>query len=283
LLRFARERNGLSRRAVAARAGISESLLYGMESGKRAMQRETIVAVGRAMTLDVASVNAVLEASGFAPEPSDQSAYMLGYQLSPGSRYAGNLERRTSSTPADVTRELEGYAWPALVVNERCELIALNASAAGVFGFDLLALPPGPARNLFSLVSDAAFRTRAANWETIVANVLPGDLEAYMAPPGGHSPRGKDAAYFEAVVQFVREREAAAGRGDAVVHRLFAAWRAKSNRRPTARTAFVLEWGSRQPPLAFNTVITPWNSMIDPYWAIELHPGDARTWRALSS
>jgi len=283
LLRFARERNGLPRRALAARAGISESLLYGIESGKRAMLRETIVALGRAMTLDVASLNAILEASGFAPEPSDHTAYMLGYELSSGSRFAGNLERRTSWTPAAVMRELERCAWLVLVVNERCELIALNAPAAGVFGFDLQTLPPGPARNLFSLVSDAAFRTRAANWETVVANVLPGDLEAYMAPPGGHAPRGKDAAHFDAVVQFVREREAAAGRGDAVIHRLFAAWRAKANRRLASRTVFVLEWASRQPPLTFNTVITPWNSMFDPYWAIELHPGDAHTWRELSS
>jgi hypothetical protein len=33
--------------------------------------------------------------------------------------------------------------------------------------------------------------------------------------------------------------------------------------------------------MRFNTVITPWSAMIDPYWAIDLHPADGSTWREL--
>lgn len=282
LLRFARERNGLTRKQVAARSGLSESTLYAMEAGKRPLVRETIVSATRAMKLDMAFTNAVLDAAGFDPEPSDLTAYILGYELSAESRFAGNLEKRTSWEPAAVVREVASYPWPALVVNARCEVIAINVLASDVFGVDLTSVPPGPARNLFTLVTDAAFMRRTTNWEVVIANVLPGNLEAYMARPDGELGDPKDAAYFESVVQFVRRREVAAGRGDAVIRKVFDAWRAKPDRRLTARITFPFACGPAGGALNFNTVIGPWNGMMDPYWAIELHPADAETWRRIS-
>ena len=282
LLRFARERNGLTRKQLAQRSGLSESILYAMEAGKRPLVRETIVSATRAMKLDMAFTNAILDAAGFDPEPSDLTAYILGYELSADSRFAGNLEKRTSWEPAAVAREVAGYAWPALVVNGRCEVIAINERASNVFGVDLASVPAGPARNLFTLVTDAAFMQRTSNWEVVIANVLPGNLEAYMARPDGDLGAAKDAAYFESVIQFVRRREIAAGRGDAVIRKVFDAWRAKPERRLTARITFPFACDPDGGALNFNTVIGPWNGMMDPYWAIELHPADAETWRRIS-
>lgn len=283
LLRLARERNGFSRRQLAERAGLSEGFLYAMEAGKRPLVRETIVAATRAMKLDTAFSNAILEAAGFDPEPSDLTAYILGYDLSPDSRFAGNLEQRTTWEPAAVAREIGGYVWPALVVDGRCEVFAMNAPAFEVFGVDLAAIPPGLGRNLFALVTDEPFVRRASNWEGVIANVFPGNLEVYDAPAESVAIPGKEPDYFNSVVQHVRNREAAAGWGDAIVRKAFDVWRAKADRRRTARVAFPFACvTTTRGELRFNAIISPWNGMMDPYWSIELHPADGDTWRRIS-
>ena len=282
LLRFARERAGLTQRELGERAGVSQELVYGLESGRRQMVEPTLRRLAHAMTLNAADRNAMLEAAGFAPEPSEQHAYILGYDVSESARYGHSMNRHMTWSPAAVQQEIAPYAWPVLVVNERCEVIATNGPADRMFGSEVSRLEPETARNLFALITDEPFRKRAANWESVVANVMPGNLEAYLSPPGVERGLAKDAAYFDAVVSLVRSRESAAGRGDGVVHETFAAWRARQPRRRTARVTFRLDWESDAGRLAFNTVITPWSAMIDPYWAIELHPADAATWRALS-
>ncbi|MBI5947201.1 MAG: helix-turn-helix domain-containing protein [Chloroflexi bacterium] len=281
LLRLARERSGLSRRRLSELSGLSESLIYGIEVGNKSLRRETIVRIARAMSLVPTSLNGILDAGGFDPEPSELSAYLLGYEGVSAPRYASNVVRRTTSAPAAVAREIERRGWPLLVVNERCEVFAANRLAERAIGLDLSRLPAGPQRNLFAIVTDMPFRQAARNWETAVANVLPGNLEAYMAPPGGHRLPSKDADYFDSVVRYVRDREASAGRGDEVIHLLFNAWRANPTRRLTARVAFPLHCAMGGRLLSFNAVITPWNAMYDPYWAIDLHPADGETWRAL--
>ena len=49
------------------------------------------------------------------------------------------------------------------------------------------------------------------------------------------------------------------------------------------RVAFPLEWSVARRTLTFDAVISPWNSMIDPYWTIDLHPADAETHEQLAA
>ena len=283
LLRAARERYGFSRAALSERSRLSESLIYGLEKGTKPLHRGTLLALATGMVLDVVALNAILEAAGFDPEPSEQTGFLLGYEAPSNPRFDVNLAGFVAPwTPASIAEHISHYNWPAIVVNERCEALATNAAAVKLLGLDLRQTPPGPPRNLFAIVTDEPFRRAAANWEVAVANVLPGNLEAYMAPPGGHRTAGKDAAYFDGVIQHVRDREARAGRGDRVIHELFAAWRANPNRRLTARVTFPLEWSAAGERLRFNTIISPWNTMFDPYWIIDLHPADGGTWEEIS-
>lgn len=99
-------------------------------------------------------------------------------------------------------------------------------------------------------------------------------------PPGGSRPT-KVGAYFRSIVQHVRDREAAAGHTQSVLDELAALWTAEPARRLSTRVSFSLRWASARTPLNFNALITPWNAMIDPYWAIDLHPADAETWESL--
>jgi len=282
LLRWARERCGLTRRELGDRAELSADIVYSLEAGRKSMTEPTLLKLGHAMALNAVDLNTLLDAAGFEPRASDQYAYILGYDVSGSTRYGRSLERRMNWTPDDTAREIESYEWPVLVVNERCEVICVNRPADLVLGPALGRLGPGPERNLFALVTDEPFRRATRNWETVVANVLPGNLEAYMTPPGIDRSAAKDDAYFASVVDLVRRREIAAGRGDEVIRRTFTAWRAKPNRRLTARIAFEMHWENDSARLLFDVVITPWNAMRDPYWAIELHPGDAGTWDFLT-
>ncbi len=281
LLRDARQRTGLTQRELSNRAGLSKDLVYSLEAGRKPMVESTLLQLGEAMALNTAELNTLLDAAGFEPRASDQFQYILGYNVADNVRYGATLERRTNWTPDAITREIATYRWPVIVVNERCEVMCSNVPAMRVMGAALEGLGSGPERNLFALVTDAPFRSAVPNWETVVANVLPGNLEAYMAPPGPERRLAKDEAYFASVVDFVRSREARAGRGDAVIHAAFAAWRALPGRKLSARVAFGLEWQTESARLSFDTVIMPWDAMRDPYWSIELHPGNASTWKWL--
>ena len=126
------------------------------------------------------------------------------------------------------------------------------------------------------------FRASAAtvNWETVVAKVLPGNLEAYLAPQGVR--RAKEPGYFDGVVDHVRRRAAEEGKGDEVIRETCDAWRTGRNQRRTARVTFSMQSLQAAEPMLFNVVRSPWDAMIDPYWSIELHPGDGETWARMA-
>lgn len=280
IFRFGREKNGFSRRALAQRAGVSEQLVYAYERGTKSLSRERLIQIAASMVLDQASLNAILQASGFEPEPSKMMDYILGYDVSASPRFVGAPERR-HWTPDTIQTKLAEYAWPALVVGDHCDLLAMNDVAGRVLGVEFSKLPAGPARNLMAIVTDAPFRAVVQNWAEAVTNVLPGYLEPYIAPPGSEVPGAKADEDVQRVIRYVGDREKAAGRTGDPLHELLAAWRGKPKRRLTARVSFVLDCLHDGQALRFNAIIRPWNAMLDPYWAIELHPADAATWRAL--
>lgn len=282
LLRFARQKNGLTQAQLGQRAGLSEDIVYSMESGRKPMTEPTLLSLGQALALDAADLNSLLEAAGFEPKVSEHLPYILGFNVSDNPRYGQSLNYRMNWTPSAVEREVENYPWPALVVNARCEVIVTNRPTRRIFGpLRSQVSGGGLASNLFALVTDPSFRVATGNWQEVVANILPGNLEAYMAPEGAARGLLKDEAYFASVVDYIRSRETNAGRGDNVIREAFNAWRAMPARRLTARVAFEMQWTMSDGRLLFDAVITPWSAMRDPYWAIDLHPADATTWRLL--
>ncbi|MFN0095693.1 MAG: helix-turn-helix domain-containing protein [Dehalococcoidia bacterium] len=281
LLRLIRERHGLTQAQLAQTVNRSESLIAEMERGAKRINDGTVAEIGRALEVDASTLNAVRDAAGVRVEPSQQSAYQLGYAIDPdGRRYTVNAAPLRHWTDAEIAAEIDGFPWPTAIVDGRCEVVATNERCRAAIGLDVRGRAPGPARNLVTIVTERWFREGVEDWSAVVGKIFPKDLEIYAAPPGVEPPE-KDDGYFSEVIQHVREREVEAGRSRATLSDVREAWRANPSHRRGARVTFAMGWGGTARRLAFNVVIIPWNAMIDPYWAIELHPADADTWELL--
>jgi transcriptional regulator with XRE-family HTH domain len=275
MLRAAREARGLSRNALAARAGLHGETAYAYEAGRRAPNRHTLLTLCRALEMDWATANSLLSAAGFEPEPSPWSLFAAG------SEALGQYESSRHVfhfSEADIARTIDEYAWPCLVVNGRCEVVCANQASEHFLGLNINGLALGLQRNLVALVTDGRFRARVVSWAQTVTSILPGELEPLIR---GSAPT-KEAEYFRQVVEFVRQRDAESGDGNAALGDLFDAWRTRPNRQLAVRVHFPLDWRGHDEVLRFNAIIAPWNT-FDPYWSIALHPADAVTWRHLGS
>lgn len=278
LLRYARKRQGLTQVGLAAESGRSEGLIAAIESGTKALTRRTAIAVGRALDLDRSTLNAILDAVQQAPEPSEQFAYIIGHPIQKsGRRYAELAGGRVHWSEFDIAREIDTYEWPVIVVDGRCEVIATNERCRAAIGLDVRGRPPGPTRNLVAIVTDSWFRESVEDWETVVTKIWPDELAIFASPPDGERPT-MARSYFRSVLQHIHEREAAARLTKSVLGELNALWEAAPDHRLATRIVFPLRWVRGRAPLTFNVVVSPWNHMIDPYWAIDLHPADAETW-----
>lgn len=153
LLRQARGNTGLSRRALAERAGVSGETIYSYEQGRRGPQRETVLQLTRTLNLDGGSTNAILEAAGLDPEPS---TWVVKAVIA---------HRSLTELPA----ELAAYRWPCFAANERFEIVAWNALAERVAELDFARdTPTLPSRNLLRLGAMRHVRRRLLNWDEVV-------------------------------------------------------------------------------------------------------------------
>ncbi len=268
LLRESRRAVRLSRRQLAERSGIAEETIYAYESGRRAPTRESLLDLCGALELEGPRMNAILDAAGMEPEPSDWARILLGEDVRFAPRRLAAMVRDHAHTPAEVHEHIDAHPWPCLIVNGTCDVAVANPAARKLLGMDLEAVPRGPERNLVSLVTSAPFRERIENWAEVAARVVPRALIPYVTGTAG----ARDG-YFDAVVHHVRERDGHTRNLAA----LFDAWRTNRQVSWSARLAFDVRWHAPGASLAFHAVIAPWNP-FDPYWAIDLHPADAATW-----
>ena len=273
LLRESREALGISRRRLAERSGVAEDTIYAFETGRRSPTRERLLELCGALELEGPRMNAILDAAGMEPEPSDWARILLGDDVRFAPRRHSAMVRHHEHGPAEVHEYVDRYPWPCLIVNGTCDVAVVNPAARKLLGVDVEQAPGRVERNLVTLVTSAPFRERIGNWPEVASRVVPRALMPYVAGTNG----ARDG-YFDQVIHHVRERDGHARHLAA----LFDAWRANRQATWSARLAFDVQWRAGDAELLFHAVIAPWNP-FDPYWAIDLHPANAATWEWLSA
>jgi transcriptional regulator with XRE-family HTH domain len=158
LLRYWRQERGKSQLDLSMDTGISQRHLSFVESGRSSPSRDLLTVVSEALNIPLRERNALLLASGFAPQYSEQSID------------AGQMKIVTRA----IDRMLKQHEpHPALVLDRYWNVIRANEAAPRFFGsFINLEEWPKP-RNLLSLMFDpAGLRPFVEEWETVAAGLL---------------------------------------------------------------------------------------------------------------
>jgi transcriptional regulator with XRE-family HTH domain len=158
LLRYWRQQRGKSQLDLSMDTGISQRHLSFVESGRSTPSRDFISAVSDALNIPLRERNALLLASGFAPQYSEQSID------------AGQMAVVTQAIDR-IMQQHEPH--PALVLDRYWNVIRTNAAAPRFFGsFVDLEKRPKP-RNLLDLMFDpAGMRPFVEEWEKVAAGLL---------------------------------------------------------------------------------------------------------------
>ena len=149
MLADARNRLGLTQGEVSRRAHVSANSLKAYEAGRRHPSRPYLAAILDVLKLDRAERNKILGAAGYATD---------SYELGPW-RYSEYM-----FTPKEAAEFIEGYSWPAFLVEEMLNVSAANATAQRLWRIDLRTEFLGPdERNVFCVASDPRFGGRCRN------------------------------------------------------------------------------------------------------------------------
>jgi transcriptional regulator with XRE-family HTH domain len=158
LLRYWRRERGKSQLELSMDTGISQRHLSFVESGRSAPSRDFLSTVSDALNIPLRERNALLLASGFAPQYNEQSLD------------AGKMAVVTQA----IDRMLEQHEpHPALVLDRYWNVVRTNKAAPQFFGsFVDLEARPKP-RNLLDLMFDpAGMRPFVEEWEKVAAGLL---------------------------------------------------------------------------------------------------------------
>ena len=158
LLRYWRQERGKSQLDLSMDTGISQRHLSFVESGRSAPSRDFLSTVSDALSIPLRERNALLLASGFAPQYSEQSLD------------AGQMAVVTRA----IDRMLEQHEpHPALVLDRYWYVVRTNKAAPQFFGsFIDLEARPKP-RNLLDLMFDpAGMRSFIEEWDKVAAGLM---------------------------------------------------------------------------------------------------------------
>jgi len=158
LLRYWRHERGKSQLDLSLDTGISQRHLSFVESGRSSPSRELLSIVSDALNIPLRERNALLLASGYAPQYTEQSM---------------NAEQMAIVTRA-IDRMLQQHEpHPALVLDRHWYVVRTNDAAPRFFGsFIDLEKRPKP-RNLLDLMFDpAGMRPFVEDWEKVAAGLL---------------------------------------------------------------------------------------------------------------
>jgi len=156
-LRNARRSIGLSQRQLSERAGVSIDAIRAWEAGRRNPLRAHLARVLEELDLDQLEHNRILEGAGFAADAH---------------RSAPPPQRRVMRLP-DAREEIVRYRWPAFVVNDLVEIVAVNDVARFLWGFD-----PDDAtlsraeRHPMAHATHPRLTERVVNWEEAAAQQI---------------------------------------------------------------------------------------------------------------
>jgi len=271
-LTAARHAGQLTRAQLAARSGVSISSIEAYERGQRQRpRREQLLRLCSGLGLDQYRTNSLLRASGYEEEPSDFARWMAGEEPV---RAVQRREQVRGSNFREITREADAAAWPCFVLDGRCHVVHANPLAERLTHLSRLPVLAGrPAPHLMQLAVNREIRARLLNWAEVVSVVLPGRLQPLVL---GHAGGVKQANELLDVTHQVNETDR-----EGLVS-LFDIWAARPNPVNPRRIAVKLWWSSDTGErLAFNCLLNGWNA-YDPYWAMDWHPADARTFNWLT-
>lgn len=255
-LQQARRAAGLSRRALAARAGVSAETVASYEYARRAPTTKTLHKLTRGIGCDAATTNEILCAAGLDPEPEDPRLRQM---------------RRRWTGPASLDDIVNGYTWPCLVLNDHFEITGWNNAAVRVAERDFAIADPTPReRNMMRIAADPYFRERSVNWKEIVGFLM-GLVKVDMPNPNDTREYGE---YFAAVIKDIA-REFPSSLPD-----LMQLWGAATPFHGQ-RNIYYPRWRpSDGAELRFNAVVTTWSD-FDALHANDWQPADAATWEWL--
>jgi transcriptional regulator with XRE-family HTH domain len=158
LLRYWRQERGKSQLDLSLDTGISQRHLSFVESGRSAPSRDFLSIVSDALNIPLRERNALLLASGFAPQYAEQS--MDTAQMAVVTQAINRMLRQHEPHPA-------------LALDRYWNVIRTNEAAPRFFGsFVDLEKRPKP-RNLLDLMFDpAGMRPFVEEWEMVAAGLL---------------------------------------------------------------------------------------------------------------
>lgn len=259
---------GLTRPDAAKLSGLSDATIYALERGKRRPSRDVALRLARALTMPVAALNGVLEQLGHPTEPSDLACWIMGEPRTVPYTNPSTTPRPAGESEDLIQQEADGFAWPTIVLNESCEVFVANPAAKRILDdprWQPRAGGQGP--HLMDVLLSDAFRLRSPNWGQVVRDILPAQLVPLVL---GNYDRTKPP--LKQTLQRVKRHSRATFAEFTRVMDGF-----EQELRPRVTTT--LEWEAPDGALLrFHVVTDLWNSS-DPYWAIDMHPADAATWR----
>ncbi|MBZ9807073.1 MULTISPECIES: helix-turn-helix domain-containing protein [unclassified Mesorhizobium] len=158
LLRHWRDARGRSQLDLSLDTGVSQRQISFIESGRSVPNRETLMAIARALDVPLRDRNTLLLAAGYAPMFSEA---------------AWDSVEMKSVTDA-LTRILRQHEpFPALVMDRYWNVLMTNEAAPLFFGcFIDMAVRKGP-RNMLHLIFDPdGMRPFVANWQDVARSLF---------------------------------------------------------------------------------------------------------------
>ena len=147
-LQETRERQELSRAALARLASLSVDTIRAYEQGRRRPSIQSLIAILDALKLDRTEVNRIRLELGFAPDRRDYGTPSIADQY----------------TVEELQVELERLPWPAFSSNELMEVVAANRAAQTLWGVDLSReFLESTERNLLRIASNPRFADHCLN------------------------------------------------------------------------------------------------------------------------
>lgn len=273
VLEACRKSANVSRTELAERSGIARPSIVAYEHGVRRPSRIALLAIARALAIPAQVTNDILEALGHELVPSDFACWVAGvYREVPITIQSANA-RPQGETWEVQRQECENLTWPAIILDEKCEVAFMNRGAHRIFDLATwpgLANPKSP--HLLNLILSEYFLEHCPNWDDVVRAIVPVELE----PTVLGREEGLTKSRLTDIVRDLRKSS------PKVLRQMTAAWEhAKNERCPRVMTD--LQWiASDGELLSFHCGVDGWNT-YDAKWALDLHPADSATWRWMTS
>ena len=155
-IRTARRNLELNVADLSVRTDIPAWTLRSYELGRRRPTRARLLTMLAVLNVDQRSRNEILIGAGFAPDIAQ----------------ADNPGVARGLTLGEAAAELEQRAWPAMVVNEKIELLAANWLALRLWGIRRARLDDPIARNVLTMATERRIAERCVNWEVAIGGLM---------------------------------------------------------------------------------------------------------------